>query len=545
MSQTPEMPAISDERLQLRVKTSDAQSDIVVLDAKGRFLQRGCGPEHTFDLERGIYRVKVLTGTESQEKPVVLTEPLREPVQFPPVAFASPVPLVGTSTSHEYHLDAATKQSQKTHVAHGAGSSLFFLVRDWTPNQKLDARKRITASPATGLSLHAVRNGIDTKVADLAAASTTNLDLDAWSACTIDLDPGVYELRLDLPAGGRLNQSIVASPGWQTQSFIFMRGYPVGKSEESTSATEWRADLACASVLLARHKGFWYAEPLLRLTELARVALATRRRGEQSKPTERLLPEELRTLLREKLENPMLGIYGGHLLLLEASPDFTLLREVVQNLRALLGAPHPDAEALALRTELGTSVAPFEHPPMLRRSWSLIVEASVTRPELVTEALADRPTSEISSEGSWCIWQTPSEDDAARQDQADLSDVEEALAEDLGVMKHVRRARRAEVTRASRGIVANAPQLESLGLPEAAGRAASAGIDEGGMAGSGGAPREVTVEIAPDHLRSIARRFGLPQNQLQRVLSTLEDKLGRMDAAPGLKVTVKRPTTRE
>src|SRR5688572_2043364 len=152
MSRSSDQPGAPADRCTLVVRTSDAQSEIMVLDGKGRLVDRALGPEHTFQLESGIYRVKVLTGSESEEKPVVLTRDLRAPLEFGAVAFPSPVPLIGTTTSHEYHLDAAQRESKKTHVADGAGSSLFFLVRHWTPQRTQAPRPRISRNPAAGLS---------------------------------------------------------------------------------------------------------------------------------------------------------------------------------------------------------------------------------------------------------------------------------------------------------------------------------------------------------------------------------------------------------
>ena len=59
------------------------------------------------------------------------------------------------------------------------------------------------------------------------------------------------------------------------------------------------------------------------------MALATKRPNERGDENRRLVPDELRALLRGKCDNPMLGIYGGHLLLMETSVDVALLHEVV------------------------------------------------------------------------------------------------------------------------------------------------------------------------------------------------------------------------
>jgi hypothetical protein len=109
-------------------------------------------------------------------------------------------------------------------------------------------------------------------------------------------------------------------------------------------------------------------------------------------------------MLSQKYDNPMLGIYGGHLLLHESKPDLDLLKIVVGNLRGLLGI-HPDVEALALALPNDSSDYVFKYPPMLRQSWGRILGASVTKPQIVP---AGSPVSSISGRlwGSdlWLQW---------------------------------------------------------------------------------------------------------------------------------------------
>jgi hypothetical protein len=536
-TQTPEV-AQAEGRLHLTVKTVDPQSEIIVLDARGRFVDRALGPEHTFALERGIYRVKVLTGAEAEEKPVVLTEEPGEPLQFARAAFASPVPLVGTSTSHEYHVAAAVAESRHTHVKAGTGSSIFLLVRDWTPSGKSERRERIVSKPATGLSLYKIAGGAETKVADVAEAGTSSLELDAWSACTVDLDPGVYELRLALPTGVALHQSIVASPNWQTQAFIFMRGYAASESEPASATMEWRADLTGTSLLVAPNKGFRPNEEILRLTELARVALATKNPVVSRNATRRLVPDELRQMVKQKCEDPMLGIYAAHLLLLESPFDAALFREVVRNLRALLILPHPDVEALALRADGEPPPPPFEWPPMLRRSWSLMVEASADRSDVISESLTDSMTAGLLSEGPWHIWETRSTGLAEGPQARALSDVEQALAETLGVLKHVRRAYHESVA------AGPAPAIARSGPETSGGQRRSRSLEVAPTAESVQTP-ELTLELDDQKLRSIARQLSLPPAQLRVVLKKLEGKLKQIPFAPSVNVVVSRAASRD
>lgn len=202
-----------------------------------------------------------------------------------------------------------------------------------------------------------------------------------------------------------------------------------------------------------------------------------------------------------------MGIYAGHLLLLEPELDLESLQDVVLNLRTLLGADHPDVEALALRAQLDPSPSPFHELPMLRRSWTLLVEASIGRPELIASDLAKRATGELWSGGSWLIWHAGAPEEPSEPNQIRLSNIEEALAEDFGVMKQMRLAR----------------QGGSLSTVDASQKPKAAF-------------QEIRVQLKPEQMRSIARRFGMPQSQVKNVLSSLEEKLSQTDQAPSLKV---------
>jgi hypothetical protein len=145
--------------------------------------------------------------------------------------------------------------------------------------------------------------------------------------------------------------------------------------------------------------------PDLRETELARIALADERP---------ILGAQLRDLLLQKFTNPIQGIFGAHLMLLSrerasvprrepqttrqmiAAPeqpfDAQLFDLVVTNLRNLVGTGHPDIEALSLECANPSlrTTAVFKVPPMLRRSWSLIVAASNEDPHILDELLWNR-----------------------------------------------------------------------------------------------------------------------------------------------------------
>jgi hypothetical protein len=343
-----------------------------------------------------------------------------------------------------------------------------------------------------GLELY--EQGNPALIVDVGAESITSLDDDCWAACNIAVDPGNYELRLAAGTGEWLAQTIVASPGWQTQVFLLLRDYTIPESgEQSVISVHRRADLGGASILHARN-GFDPSRPELRRAELARQALSNKTKPAAvvpDAPVRRLLPDEVRDLLAFKLDNPILGIYGAHLLLLEATPDLRLLEMVIRNLRQLLGDAHPDVEALALALGKPTPErwGVFATPPMLRRSWSMIVDATLEDPDLVpAESMASRVADRLWHEGAWHVW-VGSGDEAAETSQERSDALVDILARRLQ-----RRSVRAEAT------PARAPQRRSMGL-----RASQAA-------------RPAPAALSEKEMRSLARAFGIPRRRMESLL---------------------------
>src|SRR5439155_2698699 len=177
--------------------------------------------------------------------------------------------------------------------------------------------------------------------------------------------------------------------GWQPQRFVERRGYPGGAGGRS-------ADLGDASILMAPiGRGFDPERDDLRLTELARQALSSGR--------EVLAKGDLSSMLFMKFENPMLGIYGAHLLLRRGDGRDGVLAEVCRNLERLVPG-HPDAAAIGLAIGTAPNVS-FPLPPMLRASWELVIEASAGRPDLVPrDSLAGRVAGSVYDASTWLIW---------------------------------------------------------------------------------------------------------------------------------------------
>jgi hypothetical protein len=418
-SQTPPASASSSDALkssgatdspttvQLVVSTGDAAAEIFVVDAQLRLCDRGIGKLESW-LAPGIYKVKVRTGLSTQEEYVVLRD---VPVQkaFLPLSFSTPVPLVNTAKSHEYHQQAAVDQSQQIHVRAGQGSTIFVFARDWTPLSEVKpASARSWTHPGAGLKLKSMSGAV---IADIEQDSVTSLQMDpdrshdSWAACTIEVDPGAYRLSVQTP-DGEFEQTIVAPPNWHVHVFLLQHAYGVDQKDED-SQVQTRSDLAGAAIMLSQAQKFTPNGDEARLVELARLGLMERRK---------VLSVELRQMMALKFTDPMLGIFAGHLILADPSPDLDLLSTVVGNLRSLLQYPHPDVEALALKLANGP-VLEVSVPPMLRRSWSIILDASVDETASVTRgSMAADIIGRISAVDPWLIWSQPATTQADREE---------------------------------------------------------------------------------------------------------------------------------
>lgn len=380
-------PTEQPKQVHLHVEGSDPEMEIFLIDGQFQLVARSVG-RLDVDVEPGIYKIKCRTGAVTNEQFVIVQD---DPITMalPRLQFASPAPLGETSKTHEYQMQAAAMQSKFAHVTSGQGSWIFVFVRDWTA-KGTSSRKQ---NPAKGLFLEDENGNL---VADLGLASVSDISGDPWAACNVAVNPGIYRLRLEFtPVEGQtdsgLEQAIVASPDWQTQVFLLQGAYGL-------RATDWAPDLAGGAILQSRGAGgFDPARADFRQTELARLGLTNRRQ---------VVSQEVRDMLRWKVDNPMLGIFGAHLLLMSRQLDEDLFRTVVQNLRRLLGegVEHPDVEALALHLE-STGPYQFKSPPMLRRSWSLIVDATADRPFLIApDSLAAKIWNRLWSAEPWLIW---------------------------------------------------------------------------------------------------------------------------------------------
>lgn len=436
-------------KVPLSVRTEDAESEIFLIDGAYRLTDRGLGSLEGRYVP-GLYKVKVQTGSRIRERYVQLERGHEELVgkqegaslthehrkavlSFPRLHFATAVPLAETSWSRDEHTEAAVTHSHKVHVRKGRGSQLFVFMRTWTPPAVAGA-----ATPtAFRMALHAMDG---TRLVDLVNEGERDDDLeDPWAVCTVELDPGTYLLRLGTEADFDLDTVVVASPGWQTQVFLC----ELQRAERTEGA--WTDSMHTSVHLRRPEQGFDPNSPGLRLTELTRIGLRNRRAV--------ITPELLGELKDTESRNPMLGLYGAHLLMMADQPDMGLVRKVVGHLRELLGK-HPDVEALSLA--LGEEAATpdlFAIPPTLTRSWALVVNETAEHPELVPRgSLAAAIGDRLWGEGPWVIWKSlpPMTGELHTGSVPDI----EALAERLQVVSEERLMQLRDATALERTLIA-------------------------------------------------------------------------------------------
>jgi hypothetical protein len=374
----------SEPTAELRVSAANPAVRITLVGSDLTTLKQGVGDLRA-KLPGGIYAARFQAGSSVTEQIVVLRpEEGGAHVRQDEIQFASAAPLERTWTSAEGHQHAAARLSRSVHRKLGRGAGLFVFVRDWD--------RRTRTNPAVGLTLHAASGEhlLDFEKHGKHGGG----DEPAWAGCNVALDPGAYRLRVNGGLGGTTEQTVVAAGGWQVQVFLTRR------PDLSTSRGR-RADLGGGAILMAPiGRGFDPERDDMHTTELARQSLRDHR-ADVAEPI-------LRVMLRRKFENPMLGLLGAHLLLQREKPDQKLLAVVVRNLRRILGG-HPDVEALDLSLgRRANRVRPFEVPPMLESSWSLIVSATADHPHLVSrDSLAAAAAERVVVGGPWLIWRPP------------------------------------------------------------------------------------------------------------------------------------------
>jgi len=400
---------MSNSDILLTVLAADQASEVFVIDGQFKVLARGIQSVE-LRIPPGIYRAKVRVGNMQGEK-LFSVEP-SEPgnhklVQLDAIEFSSPIPLERTSTTHEYRQQALRDEMRVAPVPTvnlGTGAGLVIFLRDpSTLYSNLDAAslesyaknfRGFLLSDWDGQNCHALDEigMLDASHGYLMLSATVN--------------PGAYALSRPSDNTERLSLPLVVPDNWSLQVFVTMD--PAGHN-----ALLLRANFNDAAMAFERPNAvFSPSRPDLNVLELARDALA---RGHNI-----IGDRSMEQLLAGKVENPMMGIFAAHLLLLDKNPNLSLAETVVANTATLIGADYPDLLALSwklnyskyVRTKEGQAeldavplLGRLKYPPLLQLSWHYLMQAYRSAPDEATfDAELRRLSGRLISSSVWLCW---------------------------------------------------------------------------------------------------------------------------------------------
>ncbi len=388
---------MSDSKAAVTVAVADLAAALEIVDGGFQVVAKGFGRIEA-NLPPGLYKARASVGGAAQERIFAVEEGEGgKEVMLDPVQFASPVPMDGTTTSHEYHQAAVHEAFDRPPLQRGNGAGFFLSLRDPSeaPFNQTDETIDLYAQSFTGFRL---RNATQTLI---------DYDQDAlrdishgYVVLAAELDPGFYVLQWSSGQYGTLERPVLLAPNWITQLFLMIE--PQGET-----GLPMRPNFADASVQMAPFEFSYPREKYFRLSEIARQSLLQGRNIVER--------EVMNALLHDKFGNPVLGLLAAHLLLLDEKPRLNLLHIVMGNLGAMLGGDFPDMVALRLRLdqlEKPQSSPPADvsvsSPPLFKASWDILAQQAALNdaffpPGSLCRDIADR----IVDNGVWLAWRPP------------------------------------------------------------------------------------------------------------------------------------------
>ena len=394
---------MSPSNVSVTLTCDNPAAELIIVNSEFEPVAHGLSPLSA-SVPPGIYALKSKIGANVSERLESLA-PRDQDYQFhlDEPEFESPMPLVNTATSREYQTSSIEQFMSTPAVPFMTGSdcALMLYVRD-TSRRNLDLTEEHRdeyASNFRGLSL------LDPQGKEL-------IDFDSHS--TFDADRGYVGANIELVAGPyvlawkdgdeRTCLAVNTIADWVLQ--IYIRLQPV-----SATSIKMRPDFGDAAFSYDRlGSGYSAYREDYRTMEAARQALI-----EQSNLKRGQL---IRELLHQKFENPMLGIYACHLIMVGDQDYPENLGDFLANTASLVGPSYPDLLPLAWRYETVTGKRPdgfdprpwaellaaVKGPPLLTLSWDLLLECADAC-EVSIEALpAFSPAGNLAVSGAVLTW---------------------------------------------------------------------------------------------------------------------------------------------
>ena len=259
----------------------------------------------------GVFKLRVQYGREIvdvTEKIILLDRDTQLTIKAP--TLKSPVPIYGTAYTHEFHIDAAHALEVYPQTK---AAQLGIMARFWTGREPTITDASRYPHPLQGLSLIAASGVVVAEASAFESVQPTqhaDRGGDPVATWVADVEPGIYFLRQQLASGLILERTLVASADWRTDLFI-RRDFKDIADTGGPDPPRLRRTGSVA-ILMARKSAQKTSDQQRddeQVTiEAARLAL---KQGRQ------ILDETLEALLCRKFENPIMGILGALLLIME------------------------------------------------------------------------------------------------------------------------------------------------------------------------------------------------------------------------------------
>lgn len=375
----------SESQTNIRVNAYDGMTEISIFNSRYDPIATERGFLST-NLSPGIYKVRWKRGAISSEKLIEVTGEEGDnsiSLEEDKHEIRTSAPLLNSSFGSMDRPEFLEKLSVSVPTVNaGAPCQLLVFLREEAENEAIQARS-VSIHTADGEEIANLTDG------------EVNAD-DGYAGIIVGAEPNVLRLRVQSGALGSYEIFVSTARNWQTRVFLTCDDFYYG------SDVFRRPVLRTASILMAR-LGLPF-DPSNRDARLAELSLGALLRGDDV-----LATSDMQDLLHGKFDDPMLGIYGAHLLAHHQPSKRELFDEVCQNLQRLVGLI-PDVAALSRKAQYSDRSRELESssydglPPMLVRSWDRLVKKSKRRYSAIPSgSLSDRIGGSIVSTAPWLM----------------------------------------------------------------------------------------------------------------------------------------------
>lgn len=376
----------SEAKTRLQVKAGDDLTEISIIDNQFNRLASGLG-SLSKDLVPGIYKVRWKTASTSKDKLVEISgkeEGGMLCLEAEKLAISTSAPLSNSTFGSIDRPNTLENLSGNPPAMNpDKACELLVFLRDENKGKSAFPFQSVSVHSPDGSRLANFKDGFIDKDARLAGLK-------------IGLDPGVYRLRVETGPLGSYEIFIPTSKGWQTRVFLTCDDFYSGPDRLR------RPTLRTASILMGQKGSRFHTDS--QDARLAEIALNALLYGHDI-----LGSSDMQDLLHGKFDDPMLGIYGAHLLLIQKRINWDLFDAVCRNLHYLVG-PLPDVQALSAKSKQpmpddnNRKALYLGLPPMLLHSWNLLVQHSRIRYSTIPlGSLSDRISEAVVSTKPWLM----------------------------------------------------------------------------------------------------------------------------------------------